>query len=132
MTREENLEDSDLTTVEYGYETQKTDINVHLDFDNLGSDSGGRKRGIGKGTYTATFNWDGSADGAYLDLGDTVESMQIYINDEKTTDVNMNKPVVDISSLLKEGENTIRIEYSSNLTNVQLSRGCDLRGDSGS
>ena len=35
----------------------------------------------------------------------------------------MNKPVVDISSLLKEGENTIRIEYSSNLTNVQLSRG---------
>lgn len=124
VTREETLEDSDLTTVEYGYETQKTDINVHLDtlttWDQIPEVG---KEVSGKGTYTATFNWDGSADGAYLDLGDTVESMQIYINDEKTTDVNMNKPVVDISSLLKEGENTIRIEYSSNLTNVQLSRG---------
>ena len=124
VTREETLEDSDLTTVEYGYETQKTDINVHLDtlttWDQIPEVG---KEVSGKGTYTATFNWDGSADGAYLDLGDTVESMQIYINDEKTTDVNMNKPVVDISSLLKEGENTIRIEYSSNLINVQLSRG---------
>lgn len=124
VTREETLEGSDLHTVEYGYETAKKDINVKLDtlatWDQIPEIG---KEISGKGTYTATFQWDANTDGAYLDLGKTEESMQVFINDVKTADINMNHPIVDISSLLQEGENTIRIEYSSNLTNVQLSRG---------
>ena len=77
----------------------------------------------GKGHYRAVFSWDGAADGAYLDLGSLVQSAKVYINGRKTENLNMLHPIVDISGLLRLGENTIEIEYSSNLTNVQLSRG---------
>ena len=40
----------------------------------------------------------------------------------------MNVPRVDISELVREGENTVEIEYSSNLNNVQLSIGAIAEG----
>lgn len=124
MSRTETLPGSSLTTTEYAVTTKKTDINVTLDtlttWDNI-PDVG--KKISGKGYYCSTFNWDGTADGAYLNFGNLVQSMQVFINNKKTTDINMISPVVDISDLLVTGENKIEIVYSSNLTNVQISRG---------
>lgn len=59
------------------------------------------KKVSGKGYYSSTFNWDGKADGAYLDFGNMIQSMQVYINGMKTSDLNMNNPVLDISKYLK-------------------------------
>ncbi|MCI8497702.1 MAG: hypothetical protein HFE85_05595, partial [Clostridiales bacterium] len=124
VSRTETLPGSSVTTTEYAVTTKKTDIQVQLDklttWDKIPEVG---KTVSGKGYYSAAFNWDGKADGAYLDFGDLTESMQVFINGKKTSDINMITPVVDISDLLIPGENTIKIVYSSNLTNVQLSRG---------
>ena len=73
---------------------------------------------VGQGTYTAAFQWDGSVDGAYIDFGALVESMTVYVNDTKADDVSMTKPVLDIGGLLVNGENTIELRYSSNVSNA--------------
>ncbi|MCI8497694.1 MAG: hypothetical protein HFE85_05550, partial [Clostridiales bacterium] len=140
-------------TINTKYETTKTDINVKLDklttwnnIPEVGKDVSGT------GRYEATFNWDASkADGAYIDFGkDFVSSMKLWINGQKVGgDVSQNptktpqaiangvetgkelysggiswvKPVADISEYLQDGENTIVIEYSSTLGNLQLARG---------
>ena len=105
----------------------------------------------GIGYYNAKFNWDSSsADGAYIDFGDEFySSMKVWINGQKvggdvsanptkapksilenyegteqyTGGISSTDPVADISKYLVDGENTIYIEYSSPLGNVQLSRG---------
>ena len=66
---------------------------------------------VGQGTYTAAFQWDGSADGAYIDFGSLVESMTVYVNGKKADDVSMTTPVLDIGELLQAGENTIELRY---------------------
>jgi len=111
-------------TDEYAVKTAKRNINVKLDelaswdkIPEIGSDVSG------KGYYRAVFSWDGEADGAYLDFGCIVQSMKVYINGKKTGNLSMMYPCTDISGLLQVGENTIEIEYSSNLTNVQIARG---------
>ena len=118
-----------VTTNEYAYKTEKTEINVTLDtltpWDKI---DGVGKNVSGKGYYRATFPWKGTADGAYLDFGKLTQSMKVFINGKKTDDVNMNRPTVDISSLLHTGENVIEIQYSSNLNNLQLSRGVIREG----
>ncbi len=43
--------------------------------------------------------------------------------DEYTGGVSWMKPCADISAYLRDGENTIRIEYRTNLTNVMLAKG---------
>ena len=133
-------------------ETIKTEINVQLEtldtWNNI-PEIGQNVSGLGH--YEATFNWDASAaDGAYLNFGDTLESsMKVWINGQKvggdvsqnptkapasivegyegteqyTGGVSWTKPIVDISEYLVDGENTIVIEYSSILSNYQLSRG---------
>ncbi|MBQ7655803.1 MAG: hypothetical protein IJS41_04785, partial [Clostridia bacterium] len=73
---------------------------------------------VGQATYTATFQWDGSATGAYIDFGSLVESMTVYVNGEKGDDVSMTHPVLDIGALLQTGENTIELRYSSNVSNA--------------
>jgi len=124
VSRTEQLEGSSIVTTEYAVLTNKTNINAQLykltTWDKI-SEVG--KAVSGKGTYTAKFNWDGTASGAYLDFGTMIESMQVFVNGQKTADVNMNAPIVDIGDLLVVGENTIELRYSSNLTNVQLNRG---------
>ncbi|WP_069988619.1 glycosyl hydrolase [Massilioclostridium coli] len=128
----------DVTTVNRKTATKKTDINVKLDkmttwtnIPEVGQDVSGL------GHYEATFNWDASkADGAYLDFGDNLEeSMEVWINGQKvggtesskkpgyTGGVSWTKPVADISDYLVDGENSIVIEYSSTLANIQLERG---------
>ena len=73
---------------------------------------------VGQATYTATFQWDGSATGAYIDFGSLVESMTVYVNGKKADDVSMTHPVLDIGELLQTGENTIELHYSSNVSNA--------------
>ncbi len=111
-------------TEEFAVKTAKTNISVKLaelaawdSIDGIGSDVSG------KGYYRAAFDWDGKADGAYLDFGCIVQSMKVYINGKKTQNLSMMYPCVDITKLLRPGKNTIEIEYSSNLTNVQIARG---------
>ncbi|MBQ4628805.1 MAG: hypothetical protein IJB44_06975, partial [Clostridia bacterium] len=113
-----------VTTNEYAYKTNKQTINVKLDkltsWDNIEAVG---KTVSGKGFYRSLFVWDGASDGAYLDFGRVTESMRIKINGVETDPVNMNLCRVDISDLIKVGENSIEIEYSSNLNNLQISRG---------
>ena len=113
-----------LETVEHTFDTVKTPIEVQMDhlatWDQIEQVG---KAVSGKGTYTATFAWAGDATGAYIDFGSVVQSMEVTVNGQRVSAVNWNKPVVDISAFLVKGENTIEVEYSSNLTNVQLDRG---------
>ena len=122
LTRTETL--LGVTTNEYAYKTDKNKVNVKLEkltsWDNIEAVG---KNVSGKGFYRAAFTWDGTSDGAYLDFGRVTESMRIKINGIETDPVNMNLSRVDISELLKIGENIIEIEYSSNLNNLQIFRG---------
>lgn len=112
-----------VTPTEYTFDTAKTQILAKLHktttWDHIAEIG---KNVSGKGTYTAEFNWDGSADGAYLDFGGLTQAMKIFINSTKTADININNPIIDISSYLVTGKNTIELKYSSNLTNVLLDR----------
>lgn len=125
LTRTDTYTDSKgNTSTEYMYDTIKTNINVRLDKLTTWDKIPGVGTGVsGKGVYRAQFNWDGLADGAYLDFGSIVNGMKVYINGEKTTDLNMNSPVVDISDYLKAGVNTIELRYNSNLANELLETG---------
>lgn len=118
-----------ITTEEYRVATETETIDLTLPtlapWD--GIEEIGRSRS-GKGYYSARFPWDGTADGACIDFGSLEQSMKVFINGKKTDDVSMIRPCADVSELLKIGENTIEIEYSSNLTNLQLSRGVIREG----
>lgn len=139
-------------TINSKAETKKENISVSLDklttWDQIPEIS---SEVSGLGHYEASFNWDSSAaSGAWLDLGsDLVSSVKIWINGEKVggdisenptkvktsiaggndgTDqyiggISWKKPFTDIGAYLKDGENTIVMEYSSNMTNVALSSG---------
>ena len=105
----------DVTTVNRKTATQKTDINVQLDRMTTWTNIPEVGRSVsGLGHYEASFEWDAdSADGAYLDFGDTlVESMEVWINGVKvggtesgkkpgyTGGISFTKPIADISDYL--------------------------------
>ena len=148
-----------ITTINTKYETTKTNIDVQLDklttWNNIPEVG---KEVSGVGYYEATFNWDAAkADGAYINFGDEfVSAMKVWINGQKvggdvstnptklpraiangvtegkelySGGINWMKPVADISEYLVDGENTITIEYSSTLGNLQLARGAIRRGE---
>ena len=107
------------TITETQVATDITPVTLHLDalktwneIPELG------ERTVGQATYKAVFQWDGTADGAYIDFGPMSESMQVFINGEKTGDLSMTKAVMDITPWLKNGENTIALLYSSSLANA--------------
>lgn len=125
LTRTDTFTDSaGNTSVEYTYDTIKTNIDVHLDklttWDKISEVGLGVS---GKGYYSAQFQWDGNADGAYLDFGSIVGGMEVTINGQKAADLNMNIPVLDISDYLVTGTNTVELEYNSNLANELLETG---------
>ncbi|MCF6378276.1 hypothetical protein L2K70_11740 [Nocardioides KLBMP 9356] len=169
LTRTETI--GGLTTTNRKTSTVKRPIDVQLDtlttWNNIPEIG---KNVSGTGHYEADFDWDaGSATGAYLDFGDTLEeSMEVWINgtkvgghvstnpskvrrdvggvdgptiddgtgqqvplvghDQYTGGVSWTKPVADVSDYLVDGKNSIVIEYSSALANVQLSRGVIAQG----
>jgi len=116
---------------EHTYSTVKTNHELTLDqlrtwdvIEEIGNGMSGR------GYYSAKFNWDGQADGAYLDFGYLHNSMKVKINGVQTSDVNMMDPILDISDYLVEGENTIELVYSSTMTNEMLQLGRISKGQS--
>lgn len=122
LTRRETL--LGVTTEEYSYDTEKDLLHTSLEhletwdkIEAIGPNVSG------KGYYRSTFRWSGACKGAKLDFGKITQSMQVFINGKKTDNINMNVPCVDISPLLRVGENVIEVHYSSNLNNLQLSRG---------
>lgn len=86
----------------------------------------------GIGYYTTTFAWDPtSADGAYLDLGELVQTATVFVNGVESEAVNLDRPVVDISDLLVEGENRLDVKVTTSLTNRQLASGYQPEGQVG-
>ena len=75
-------------------------------------------KAVGTAVYTASFDWDGAADGAYLDFGPLTESLTVTVNGQRANDVSMTRAVIDIGPLLQPGENTIELRYASNLSNA--------------
>lgn len=133
ITRTDTYTDSKgNTSVEFKYDTVKTPITVHLDklvtWDKIPEVGKGMS---GTGHYTATFQWDGDADGAYIDFGNVVNGMKVTVNGKQMKDLNMNVPVLDISDALVVGKNTVELESNSNLANELLEAGVLQEGDTG-
>jgi hypothetical protein len=113
------------TTTEGRWLTRKTEINLVQDelktWDNI--DQVGREVS-GIGYYATRFHWDAdAADGAWLDLGPLVQTAVVTVNGEKTKDVNINRAIVNITPLLKDGLNELKITVTASLTNRQLANG---------
>lgn len=114
-----------LTTEEVRPVSSKNIINTKLDrlttWDNIPEIG---KDVSGVGYYTTVFDWDASkASGAYLDLGTFIQSAVVEVNGKKTDPVDAINPVIDISALLKDGKNTLKITVTSTLANRMLAMG---------
>lgn len=130
MTRTEEREN--YTTTEYTYATSKDTIDVDLEglvtwneIEEIGVDVSG------VGYYSTTFTLpEGftAQNGAYLDLGKLDSSVKVTINGQDASDVNVDRARVDVSGLLKDGENTLEIRLSTTLTNRVLSLGLQPAG----
>jgi Glycosyl hydrolases family 2, sugar binding domain len=72
----------------------------------------------GVGTYTTTFglpaNWS-SSHGAYLDLGTVFDTFRVEVNGRELPGVDQANPVVDVSSYLKAGGNTLKVTVATTL-----------------
>lgn len=112
-------------TTEYAVHTDKRQIDVTLDTLTTWDNISALGRDIcGKAVYRASFVWDAhTADGAYLDFGSIVQTLRVKINGKEAPDVNLIRPRIDITDLLCDGENTVELFYSSNLNNLQITRG---------
>jgi hypothetical protein len=113
------------TTTEGRWLTRKTEIDLELDeletWDNI--DEVGRDVS-GIGYYATGFDWDAdAADGAWLNLGPVVQTAVVTVNGEKTRDVNINRAIVNVTSLLKDGHNELEITVTAPLSNRQLANG---------
>lgn len=128
-------------TTEVYYETKKTQLTfenstlvpwkdlpaTQEQLDSLGYEGAQMKDVSGIGTYETTFtlpeDWNES-NGAYLQLENANSgSIAVYVNGEKADGVNTRTLKVDISKLLKAGENTLKIEVASTLYNRVAQRG---------
>ena len=127
------LVEKEVTTTEVKYDTKKTEIDVELpelktwdEIEEIGKDVSGI------GYYETIFQWDSaSEDGAYLNLGTIPQSVTVEVNGVKTDAVNVTGAVTDISSLLKDGENTLKITVTTTLTNCLLATGKIQEGEVG-
>ena len=78
----------------------------------------------GVGIYATTFNLDcvcGKIEFATAHV--TGMTYAVYVNGVKAPAVSIENPVVDITALVKEGENEIKVEIATTLTNRLLQRG---------
>lgn len=130
LTRTEEKED--YTTTEYTYDTSKETIDVEMEglktwneIDEIGADVSG----VGYYSTTFTLPEGFTADnGAYLDLGKLESSARVIVNGTDAGDVNLDRARIDVSELLKDGENTLEIRISTTLTNRVLSLGLQPTG----
>ncbi len=82
----------------------------------------GLERAAGTGTYTTTLqvpsDWVGPARGAVLELGRVGGAMQVFLNDRLVAaDVTPTRRL-DVSALLRPGDNTLRIVVATTLKNA--------------
>ena len=127
-------------TTEVYYETKKTSLTfensklvpwkdlpaTQEQLDSLGYENAEMKDVSGIGTYETTFtlpdDWTGS-NGAYLQLDNANGgSVAVYVNGEKADGVNTRTLKVDVSKLVKAGENTLKIEVATSLYNRLVQR----------
>lgn len=130
LTRTE--EKDGYTTTEYTYDTAKDMIEVDLEglktwnnIEEIGLDVSG------VGHYSTTFTLpEGftAENGAYLDLGGLESSARVMVNGSDVGDVNLDRPRMDISQYLTDGENTLEIRIATTLTNRVLSLGLQKPG----
>lgn len=117
-------------TTEVYYKTRKTDVVKDLPQTELKPwiDMPGVGKAVsGVGTYTTSMvlpgDWDFETSGLLLDLGKLEGSAEVTVNGMAMDPVNLDNPVVDISSALRKGENEISILVTSTLSNVLLNGG---------
>ncbi|TCC50406.1 twin-arginine translocation signal domain-containing protein [Kribbella pittospori] len=119
------------TTKEVYYETNKTDINVGttplIAWKDMTFTQQDPKSVSGVGTYTTTFTLPGTWDdtnGAYLNIDSTGGALaSVWVNGHKITGYDFIAGRIDVSTALKAGSNTVKIEVASSLRNQMLARG---------
>ncbi|KAF9261145.1 hypothetical protein L218DRAFT_906058 [Marasmius fiardii PR-910] len=75
----------------------------------------------GVGTYVTTFDWNhgqNSSVGVRLDFGVVVHTLKAWLNGVQLPTADPTHPVVDISSLVRQGRNTLRVDAASTLVNA--------------
>ena len=80
----------------------------------------------GIGTYTTSFTLPGSwvaGDGAYLDLGDVVDTARVTINGESVLVNQGDKSRIDLGSRLTPGVNTLEVRVATTLFNAVKTSG---------
>ncbi|KAK7029400.1 hypothetical protein VNI00_014654 [Paramarasmius palmivorus] len=81
----------------------------------------GHENTSGVGTYVTVFDWNHAVDGdvgVQLDLGSVTHTLKAWLNGVELTTADPTRPIVDISSLVAEGSNTLRVDVASTLVNV--------------
>ncbi|KAK7472301.1 hypothetical protein VKT23_000421 [Stygiomarasmius scandens] len=73
----------------------------------------------GVGTYVTSFEWDSADDvGVQLDFGEVFHTLKAWLNGVQIPTADPTNPVVDISELVKEGGNELRVDTASTLLNA--------------
>ena len=83
-------------------------------------------RASGLATYTATFELPDSwskADGAYLDLGDVLDTAQVTVNGVEITVNQSDRARIDLGHALHAGENTLSVRVATTMFNAVRATG---------
>ncbi|THV06626.1 hypothetical protein K435DRAFT_644795 [Dendrothele bispora CBS 962.96] len=75
----------------------------------------------GVGTYVTSFEWDHAEDGgvgAQLDFGEVFHTVKAWLNGVRIPTADPTNPVVDVSALMKQGRNELRVDTASTLLNI--------------
>ena len=67
----------------------------------------------GSVTYTTTFNWSNESKEVMLDLGKVSMIAEVFINDQKVRTLWCTPYAADITSFVKQGENTLKVKVTS-------------------
>jgi len=120
----EPANDYKTTVGEAATETKKTDIGP-IALGKLVSWSQIEELGdevSGIGCYTANFSLDGPYDGAILELGELFDIVRVYVNGREVVADALNGRA-DLSGVLTQGENELKLVLPTNLENEMLAIG---------
>ncbi|GAA1057262.1 hypothetical protein GCM10017608_07230 [Agromyces luteolus] len=83
-------------------------------------------RASGIGTYTTTFDLPSAwtePDGAYLDLGDVLDTAQVTVNGVQVTVNQSDRSRIDLGTALQAGENTLTVQVATTMFNAVRATG---------
>ena len=69
--------------------------------------------------YTGQFNWDGQEDAVWLDLGEVYETAEVWLNGSRIGAFIAPPYRVEVSDLLRQGENELVVEVTNTLVKDQ-------------